>query len=45
MKRFLFTTAFVVVLAVLFLLGTNESLTAETNTITSTNQPIEVLRR
>ena len=43
MKRFLSTTAFVVVLAVLFLLGTNESLTAETNTITSTNQPIEVL--
>ncbi|HEY3582574.1 MAG TPA: hypothetical protein VGK82_18605 [Pyrinomonadaceae bacterium] len=43
MKRFLSTTAFVVVLAVLFLLGTNESLTAETNTITSTNQPIAVL--
>ena len=43
MKHFLCTTAFVAVLAMLFLLGSNESLTAETNTITSTNQPIKVL--
>lgn len=43
MKRFFSTSAFVVSLAVLFMLGPNHSLTAETNTATSSNQPIKVL--
>ena len=42
MKRFLFTTAVVVSLAMLFILSPNQSLTAENNF--STNQPIKVLK-
>lgn len=41
MKRFLSTTAFVVALAMLFILSPNQSLTADTNS--ATNQPIKVL--
>ncbi|HSK64183.1 MAG TPA: hypothetical protein VK893_10085 [Pyrinomonadaceae bacterium] len=41
MKRFLSTTAFVVSLAMLFILSPNQSLTAESNS--ATNQPIKVL--
>jgi hypothetical protein len=43
MKRFLCTTAFMVSLAMLFLLGPGQSLTAETNAIASANEPIKVL--
>jgi hypothetical protein len=43
MKRFLCTTAFMISLAVLFILGPSQSLTAETNAIASANEPIKVL--
>jgi hypothetical protein len=43
MKRFLSTTAFVSVLAMLFLLGPNQSLTAEMNSVAAAHQPIKVL--
>ena len=42
MKRFLSTTAFVVSLAMLFILSPNKSLTAENNS--ASNEPIKVLR-
>jgi hypothetical protein len=42
MKRFLSTTAFVVALAMLFILSPAKSLTADTNS--ATNQPIKVLK-
>lgn len=43
MKRFLCTTAFMIALAMLFILGPGKSLTAETNAIASSNEPIKVL--
>ncbi|HXQ73171.1 MAG TPA: hypothetical protein VN844_21910 [Pyrinomonadaceae bacterium] len=43
MKRFLCTTAFMIALAMLFILGPGKSLTAETNARASANEPIKVL--
>ncbi|HKV34189.1 MAG TPA: hypothetical protein VJP89_07710 [Pyrinomonadaceae bacterium] len=43
MKRFLCTSAFMIALAMLFILGPGKSLTAETNAIASANEPIKVL--
>ena len=43
MKRFLCTTAFMIALAMLFISGPGQSLTAETNAIASGNEPIKVL--
>ncbi|HKS09139.1 MAG TPA: hypothetical protein VJS13_06285 [Pyrinomonadaceae bacterium] len=43
MKRFLCTSAFMISLAMLFILGPSQSLTAETNALASANEPIKVL--